>query len=138
MVKRLSLILFIALAASCCITSILISIFEDSSTIERPIVEASYAYAVSIAIILVQAILATSSYFNLYRAVRSNALYSALSFFMLPVLFLLYYFIEVLDREDITFFLLLVELPFYTLLLLGFFWFRKAVRGKLAASPTSS
>jgi len=79
-------------------------------------------FHLAVGVILMQTILATSSYLNLIKIVRNNSLYSALSFFALPFL-LMTGFTSTLHRQELAF--LLIEIPFFTLLLFGFLWFRK-------------
>lgn len=122
-VIRISLILVAALVLSSTITAIIIVILTEPDSFKHPY-EVSIAYPISIGMIMLQTISALGSYLNLIKTVRNNRLYSALSFFLLPVLFFLYSLLF-LGEKDIIPFLLIVELPFFTLLSTGFIWFRK-------------
>lgn len=104
------------------IAAIIIAILEEPDSFKRPY-EVNPAYPIGIGTIVLQTILAGSSYLNLIKTVRNNRLYSALSFFLLPVLFSLYLY--TLTFFDEIKFLLIVELPFFTILSAGFIRFRK-------------
>ena len=107
--KQLTLIIFLVWLLSTVITVTVLAIGNYNSI---------FAYITSLSIIWMQSILALSSYLNLFKTVRNNRLYSALSFFALPVLLML------VIPWDFTA-LLIIELPFFILLLVGFLWFRK-------------
>lgn len=83
------------------------------------------AYVLSLGLLLISTLLATSCYLNLRRPVRQNKLYSALSFFLLPALLCLIT-AGSLQGEGIPL-LCIVFLPFFTLLTIGFRRFRKSL-----------
>ena len=124
-VKQITLILLsVAIISSILAVSIVAIFFDPPIPIERTIREVNFAYACALGLVLTQTILALSIYLNLFKTIRNNRLFSALSFFLLPMLFLLGLLLENLSL-DTTLFFSIIDIPFFTLLLLGFLWFRK-------------
>jgi hypothetical protein len=122
--KQLTVILLSVAALSITIAVIIVAIFFDPPCTWYPC-EANFAYAFAVGLPLIQTVLALSSYLNLIKTVRNNPFYSALSFFLLPALFLLQFLFGVGFDYDDTLFLLIIDAPFFLLLGLGFLWFRK-------------
>jgi hypothetical protein len=117
-IKQITLILVSVTIISSILAVILVEIF----IYDPPYREFFPGFHYAVGFILMQTILATSSFLNVIRVIRSNHFYSALTFFALPLLLLCVsweIFYEELE------FLFVVEIPFFTLLVLGFLWFRK-------------
>jgi hypothetical protein len=117
MAKQLTLILFLVAIISCFINVSIIAIFFNAPS--------AMAFGFAVGFPLVQTVLASGIYLNLFKAVRNNHVFSALSFFLLPLILLCFFFREDFDADTLP--LLSINIPFFMLLLLGFLWFRKKI-----------
>ena len=130
--KQLMVILLLVAALSITATVVIVAIFFDPLWENRV-----HTYLLAVTLPLMQTVLALSSYFNLIKTIRNNCFYSALSFFLLPVLWLLWFLWELTEYGkdlscnnflDKMLPLLIINAPFFISLALGFLWFRKIIQ----------
>ena len=140
--KQLTVILLSVAVLSVIIAVVIVAIFFDPPCTWSPC-EANYAYAFAIGLPLMQTVLALFCYLNLMKIIRNNCFYSALSFFLQPVLFLLWFLWELTGcGKDLSYFnflndilpVLIINVPFFILLVSGFLWFRKKMKNKTEKS----
>jgi hypothetical protein len=128
--KQLMVILLLVAALSITVTVVIVAIFFDWEN-------RVHTYLLAVTLPLMQTVLALSSYFNIIKTIRNNCFYSALSFFLLPVLWLLWFLWELTEYGkdlscnnflDKMLPLLIINAPFFISLALGFLWFRKIIQ----------
>ena len=123
--KQLTVILLSVAALSVIIAVVIVAIFFDPPCSGRVHCEFNLAYGFAIGLPLMQTVLALFCFLNLLKTIRNNRFYSALSFFLLPVLFLLWFLWELTGcGKDLSYFnflndilpVLIINVPFFILL----------------------